>query len=117
MKKVSTKLGVILTTGAVVAAILPATPAFALGNNRTVTRSCGSNYVSSGFNGTQGWAQTAKSSGDCTGLLGVTMIRSDGYRLGRVNGSTTYAQIIYSTTNRPRNGVHWGCLNCNETLS
>jgi hypothetical protein len=117
MKKMSTKLGAVLTAGVVVAAILPATPAFALGNNRTVSRSCGSNYVSSGFNGSQGWAQTEKSSGNCTGQLGVTLIRSDGYRLGRVNGTTSSARIVYATSNRPQNGVHWGCLNCNQTLS
>jgi hypothetical protein len=47
-----------MTAMLAIAPLLASTDAQALGNNRTVERSCGKNYVSSGFTGRQSWAQT-----------------------------------------------------------
>jgi len=41
--------------------VVPTSSAMALGNNRTVSRSCGQNYVSSGWTGSYSWAQTQTS--------------------------------------------------------
>lgn len=119
MSKLSARLGAALVAGVVTAAILPSTAAFALGNNRVVNRSCGSNYVSSGWSTStdRAWAQTQKNSGDCSGSLGASIVLSNGVRVARVNGDRNAVYMKYDTPNRPQNGVHWGCLDCNSTLS
>ncbi|MEV6331595.1 hypothetical protein [Streptomyces sp. NPDC051909] len=106
-----------LTALVAVAPLLVATDAHALGNNRVVSRSCGTNYVGSGFNGSQNWAQTKKVSGDCAGRLSAALIRSDGYWTTRVYGSSTSAYASYNSSYKARNGLHWGCDNCNVTYS
>ncbi|OKK06153.1 hypothetical protein AMK26_08780 [Streptomyces sp. CB03234] len=106
-----------LTALVAVAPVLVATDAQALGNNRTVNRSCGSNYVSSGFTGSYSWAQTTKSSGDCAGRLSAALIRSDGYQTTRKYGSSSSAYTSYTSSSQARNGLHWGCDSCNVTYS
>ncbi|MFD5328389.1 hypothetical protein [Streptomyces sp. NPDC127092] len=106
-----------LTAMVAVAPLLAATDAQALGNNRTVERSCGKNYVSSGFTGSKSWAQTAKSSGTCAGRLSAALVRSDGYWTTRVYGTSSSAYASYSSTVSARNGLHWGCDGCNVTYS
>ena len=77
----------IMTTMMVVAPMVVATEAQALGNDRNVSRSCGTNYVASGFSGSQSWAQTTKASGTCAGRLSAALVRSDGYQTTRVYGT------------------------------
>ena len=87
MRKLTAKLGAVVMVGVLAAAILPASPASALGNNRTVNRGCGSNYVASGFwdyedtlNDTT-WAQTTKAGGDCGDRLSLDPpMNVDGWR-------------------------------------
>jgi len=95
-------------------AVVPASSAMALGNNRTVSRSCGTNYVSSGWTGSYSWAQTKKVSGDCAGRLSAGLEFYNGYRT-RVPGSNTSAYT--SNPAYARYGLHWGCDNCNVTFS
>jgi hypothetical protein len=106
-----------MTALVAVTPLLAATDAQALGNNRTVSRGCGSNYVGSGFNGSQNWAQTKKVSGSCAGRLSAALIRSDGYWTTRVYGTSTSAYASYNSAYKGRNGLHWGCDNCNVTYS
>lgn len=96
--------------------IAMAMPAQAVGDNRTVSRGCGQNYVSSGYyaDGST-WAQTKKQSGDCKGRLSVAFELSDGYWTNRVYGDNL---TVYSTwSGRARHGLHWGCDACNVTRS
>lgn len=106
-----------LTALVAIAPVLTATDAQALGNNRVVSRGCGSNYVGSGFNGSQNWAQTKKVSGTCAGRLSAALVRSDGYWTTRVYGNNTSAYASYNSRYKGRNGLHWGCDNCNVTYS
>ncbi|WP_329117819.1 hypothetical protein [Streptomyces sp. NBC_01353] len=106
-----------MTALVAVAPLLAATDAQALGNNRNVSRSCGTNHVGSGFNGSQNWAQTKKVSGDCAGRLSAALVRSDGYWTTRVYGSKTNAYASYNSRYKAKNGLHWGCDNCNVTYS
>ncbi|MDG5802511.1 hypothetical protein P9869_07535 [Streptomyces ossamyceticus] len=106
-----------MTAMLAIAPLLVATDAQALGNNRTVERSCGKNYVSSGFTGRQSWAQTSKSSGDCAGRLSAALVRSDGAWTTRVYGTSSSAYATHSSTSSARNGLHWGCDACNVTYS
>ena len=95
-------------------AMLPAT-AFGLGNNGPVYRSCGVNYVSSGYvSSGYSWAQTQKQNGSCAGRLSVGLSFSNGYRT-RVYGSSQNAYT--SNWGYARNGLHWGCDSCNITYS
>jgi len=108
-RKIATTAGVLL---ALSVAMLPAT-AFGLGNNRTVYRSCGANYVSSGYSGGYSWAQTRKVSGSCAGRLSAGL-QYNGYYT-RVYGSSQTAYTSrwgYATY-----GLHWGCDYCSRTYS
>jgi len=99
-------------------ALAPAVPAQALGNNRTVTRSCGTNYVASGrYSNTNAWAQTTKASGDCAGRLSAGLRASDGYTWPRVYGSNTSAYTSRTDSAGFGTGLHWGCDACNVTTS
>lgn len=106
-----------MTAMLVAAPLIAATDAQALGNNRTVSRSCGTNYVSSGFTGSYSWAQTRKSSGDCAGRLSAALVRSDGYWTTRKYGSSSEAYTTLTSSSSARNGLHWGCDSCNVTYS
>ncbi|MFJ8647797.1 hypothetical protein ACIRNI_16950 [Streptomyces sp. NPDC093546] len=106
-----------MTAMVAIAPVLAATDAQALGNNRSVSRSCGTNYVSSGFTGSYSWAQTTKSSGDCAGRLSAALVRSDGYWTTRKYGSSSSAYATNTSTSSARNGLHWGCDSCNVTYS
>jgi len=107
-----------LTTGA---AVFTASPASALGNNRTVERSCGKNYVSSGQNGsaTEGhsWAQTKRQEGTCAGRLSAALERNDGYWSQRVYGDRNSAYATARFGSVASYGLHWGCDDCNVTRS
>jgi hypothetical protein len=93
-----------------------AAPAHAIGNNRTVNRSCGSNYISSGGGNGHYWAQTEKVSGNCAGTLSVAMIGLDGYVSPRVYGTTQSAYTELWNFNAS-NGLHWGCNSCSASWS
>ncbi|BEL06201.1 hypothetical protein Q0Z83_043920 [Actinoplanes sichuanensis] len=97
--------------GAVLAA--PA-PALAVGGNRTVQRSCGSNYISSGGGNGHFWAQTEKVSGNCDGTLSVAMQASDNYRSPRVYGTRQSAYTELWNFNA-HYGIHWGCNSCDSS--
>ncbi|MET8216971.1 hypothetical protein [Streptomyces hirsutus] len=103
------------------APLLIATDADALGNNRAVGRSCGTNYVSSGHNGTategHSWAQTTKQSGTCAGRLSAALERNDGYWSTRVYGTNQSAYATARFNSRAASGLHWGCDDCNVTRS
>lgn len=88
----------------------------ALGNNRTVSRGCGKNYVASGRSDEGGWAQTTKVSGDCKGRLSAALQMSTGYRTPRVYGDN---QSAFTSTDVGTAvlGLHWGCDNCGLTTS
>ncbi|MFE0254794.1 hypothetical protein [Streptomyces sp. NPDC059010] len=106
-----------LTAFAVLGALLLATPAEALGDNRTVERSCGKNYVASGYwsSSDTSWAQTKRQSGTCQGTLSVAFERYDGYWTTRKYGDRNEA---YTTIGlKARYGLHWGCNDCNVTRS
>jgi hypothetical protein len=105
--------------GAAAVALMPVSPALALGNNRDVNRSCGVNNVASGYGGgtNSAWAQTTKISGDCSGTLGVSLKTLSGYVYPRVNGSRQSATISKSNSAGFGQGLHWGCTECNVTYS
>ena len=104
----------IVSLTALSVAMLPAT-AFGLGNNRTVYRSCGANYVSSGYvSSGYSWAQTRKVSGSCAGRLSAGLQASNGYWT-RVYGSTLSAYT--SRYGYWTYGLHWGCDGCSQTYS
>jgi hypothetical protein len=107
-----------IVAAGLIAALLPASPAMALGNNRTVTRSCGKNYVASGFNGTNYWAQTQRVSGTCEGRFSLNFEMTDGRRMTRTyyNRYSAYREISPSF-GRVRYGLHWGCDACGVTLT
>ncbi|MFE3716375.1 hypothetical protein [Streptomyces cyaneofuscatus] len=107
----------IMTTMMVVAPMVVASEAQALGNNRNVSRSCGTNYVSSGFSGSQSWAQTSKASGTCAGRLSAALEKSNGAWTTRVYGTNSSAYATSSGSSPARNGLHWGCDACNVTKS
>ncbi|MET7455197.1 hypothetical protein ABZT03_25530 [Streptomyces sp. NPDC005574] len=89
----------------------------ALGNNRTVSRGCGKNYVASNrWSDEGGWAQTTKVSGHCKGRLSAALQWSTGYRTPRVYGDN---QSAYTSTDLGTVvlGLHWGCDNCDLTTS
>jgi hypothetical protein len=113
------RFGAVVAAAALAVAVSPASPAQAFGNNRTVHRSCGDNWVSSGYAGTfRVFAQTQKAGGDCTGRLAVAIEYTDGYRTNRVYGTSSDAYVAVEPGSRsPRWGVHWGCDNCNQTLT
>ena len=120
MRKLTAKLGAVVTVGVLAAAILPASPASALGNNRTVNRGCGSNYVASGFSAAKNnttWSQTSKAGGSCDDTLSTAVERWTGQRTLRVYGSKTNAYIEDAGWAPANHGIHWGCNSCNETLS
>ncbi|MBO7938187.1 MULTISPECIES: hypothetical protein [Streptomyces] len=107
-----------VTAMMVVAPVIAATDAHALGNNREVSRSCGTNRVSSGWTGSYNWALTVKASGDCAGRLSSALERNNGYWTPRVYGTSSRAYAT-DTTNpvADRYGLHWGCDSCNVTRS
>ena len=108
-----TLTSIVSLTALSVAMMLPAT-AFGLGNNGPVYRSCGVNYVSSGYvSSGYSWAQTRKISGSCAGRLSAGL-QYNGYRT-RVYGSSQNAYT--SNWGYARNGLHWGCDSCNITYS
>ena len=110
-RKIATTAGVLL---ALSVAMLPAT-AFGLGNNGPVYRSCGVNYVSSGYvSSGYSWAQTRKVSGSCAGRLSAGLQASNGYWT-RVYGSTLSAYT--SRYGYWTYGLHWGCDGCSQTYS
>jgi len=109
------RAGVILATTGFMIALLPS-QASALGDNRIVYRSCGSNYVASGFNGTNSWAQTDRVSGTCAGRFSLNFEMSDGRWMARTyyNRYSAY-RTISPTFGNVAYGLHWGCDNCNVT--
>jgi hypothetical protein len=119
-KRLTVAAGMLLTTGMMGATVLyAASPAMALGNNRTVSRSCGTTYVASGYSSSQrlNWAQTEKRSGDCTGRLSAALIKNNGYQTARHYGTSSRAYTSYTEGVRAINGLHWGCDSCNVTYS
>jgi len=111
----------VATVFSVFAVLLLATPAQALGDNRTVERGCGKNYVASGHNGSaaegHSWAQTTRQSGDCRGRLSAALERRDGYWSNRVYGTRQEAYATARFQDIAKHGLHWGCDNCNVTRS
>lgn len=106
-----------MTAMLVIAPVIAATDAQALGNNREVSRSCGTNRVSSGFTGSYNWAQTTKSSGSCAGRLSAALERYNGYWTTRVYGSSSSAYATDVVSSADHYGLHWGCDACNVTRS
>jgi hypothetical protein len=107
-------------TASLAVVMLQAAPAHALGNNRVVSRSCGTNWIASGFNGSYFWAETSRNSGTCQGRLSVAIQRSDGFRTVRHYGTSSGA--FMTTTpgqlgGSARYGVHWGCNACRASLT
>jgi hypothetical protein len=122
MRRSSLRVGIACAAASLglVAPFMAVGGADALGNNRVVNRSCGSNYVSSGSWGSNGaWAQTERNSGTCAGRLSVAFQAGDGYRTARVYGSSQSAYDTVPATARGgwRYGLHWGCDSCNVTTS
>src|SRR5687768_1599316 len=117
-KSLKARLGVVLVAGAIAATVLPSAPAQAFGNNRTVSRGCGDNWIASGSTDYIVFAQTQKSSGSCEGRLSVTIELDDGYRYPRLYGSNTnaYMSIPWPAV-QPAHGVHWGCDSCGQSLT
>ena len=103
----------------VAAAVLPASPAQAFGNNRDVSRGCGTNYVASGYVGDfRVYAQTYKVSGSCAGRLSAALQFNSGERTTRKYGTNQEAyQEIGTPPSGIRYGLHWGCDNCGVTYS
>jgi hypothetical protein len=116
-RKAAAVLG--MTTLMAIVPLVAAPGAEALGNNRSVTRSCGKNYVSSGFNSPKSWAQTKKESGTCAGRLSAALELVDGYRTQRVYGSNSSAYASFNTGSgmAAKYGLHWGCDACSVTKS
>jgi hypothetical protein len=99
-------------------AFLPAQSAQALGNNREVSRSCGTNWVASGrYSSTHAWAVTQKLSGDCAGRLSAGLRASDGYTWPRRYGNSGRAEADETDPAGFGTGMHWGCDSCNVTYS
>jgi hypothetical protein len=122
MKRTRARTSLACAAGALglLAPFLAVGGADAIGNNRVVSRSCGTNYVSSGSWGSNGaWAQTLKNSGNCAGRLSVAFQAGDGYRTARVYGTSQSAYDDVPATGRGgwRYGLHWGCDACNVTTS
>ncbi|MBP5940092.1 hypothetical protein [Streptomyces acidiscabies] len=113
-----TAAAAVMTATMAIAPMIAVSEAQALGNNREVSRSCGTNRVSSGFTGSYSWAQTTKASGSCAGRLSAALERNNGVWTTRVYGSSSTA---YATDTNGgiavRYGLHWGCDNCNVTRS
>jgi hypothetical protein len=116
--RILTRTSAIVTMAGFMATSVLGSQALALGNNRIVYRSCGSNYVSSGFNGTYYWAQTERVSGTCEGRFSLNFEMSDGRWMTRTyyNKYSAY-RTISPSFGTVRNGLHWGCDNCNVTKS
>ncbi|PJE95453.1 hypothetical protein CUT44_22840 [Streptomyces carminius] len=116
-RKAAAVLG--MTTLMAIVPLVAAPGAEALGDNRTVTRSCGKNHVSSGLNNGKSWAQTEKESGTCAGRLSAALELVDGYRIQRVYGTKSRAYASFNTGSgmAAKYGLHWGCDNCNVTKS
>lgn len=88
----------------------------ALGNNRTVTRSCGKNYIASGSNSTySAWAVTQKTSGSCQGRLWAGLKGSSFEEI--ISGSTSYVEFNRVTATRAQTGIHKGCDSCSESYT
>ncbi|SES08747.1 hypothetical protein SAMN05216188_121115 [Lentzea xinjiangensis] len=123
MLKTRQRIGSVVAIAAMAAGavLFTATPASALGNNRTVERSCGKNYVSSGHNGStttgHSWAQTKRQSGTCAGRLSAALERNDGYWSQRTYGDRNEAYATARFNSRAMHGLHWGCDDCNVTRS
>ena len=92
----------------------PVGTAQAVGNNRVVDRSCGSNYIASGGSNGHYWAQTEKRSGSCDGTLSVAMMATDSYVSPRVYGTKQSAYTELWNFNA-ENGLHWGCNSCGSS--
>jgi len=96
----------------------------AIGNNRTVTRSCGQNHVASGkiaatsTRSAYTWAQTTRVNGDCGGYLSVALQYTDGRRSSRKTQpdhiTSAYTEVTGTAFSY---GLHWGCDTCNVTYS
>jgi hypothetical protein len=108
-----------MTTMMVVAPVIAASDAQALGNNREVSRSCGTNHVSSAYysGGPYSWAQTTKASGDCAGRLSAALEKTGGFWTTRVYGTSSRAYATLESSVAAQNGLHWGCDSCNVTRS
>lgn len=105
-----------MTAMMVIAPMIAASEAQALGNNREVERHCGTNRVSSGFDADKKfWAQTVKASGTCAGRLSAALELTSGYWTKRVYG--TSKTVYASTKDKAKSGLHWGCDDCNVTRS
>lgn len=117
-RKLSTRMGTVAAVAGLVSVLLPVTSAAALGDNRTVKRGCGSNYVSSGFNGRDYWAQTEHVSGNCKGRFSLNFQMDDGRWMTRTyhTAHSAYREID-PAFGRVSHGLHWGCDNCNVTKS
>lgn len=117
-KRVPVRIAAVMVLAGFATALLPVSPALALGNNRTVERSCGKNYVSSGLhNNEYFWAQTEKRDGNCAGRLSVAFELDSGYQTQRVYGDNRSAYTTIQGNSGVRYGLHWGCDNCNVTKS
>ena len=114
-------LGTVTALSCIGIAFLPASSALAIGDSRTVERSCGKNHVSSGrFSDGTAWAQTVQEGGkngaSCAGRLSVAFELDNGYHTDRVYGDN---KKVYATTNATnvKYALHWGCDNCSVTRS
>ena len=108
----------VVAISAIAMALMPTLPAQAIGNNRSVNRSCGSNFVASGrYSSTTAWAQTTKESGNCSGRLSAGLRASDGFTWPRVYGTNSSAYSQRTDSAGFGTGMHWGCDSCNVTYS
>lgn len=110
------RTGLTVAMAGLIVAVFPASPALALGDNRTVERSCGKNYVASGFDGTNYWAQTQRVSGTCQGRFSLNFEMTDGRRMTRTyyNKYSAY-RTISPSFGKVKYGLHWGCDDCGVT--
>ncbi|MER5227207.1 hypothetical protein [Streptomyces flaveus] len=116
VRKAAAALGVTVLMTAM--PVIAASQAQALGNNREVSRGCGTNYVASGYASPQGrsWAQTTRRSGTCSGRLSAALELQDGYQTKRAYGDRNEAIMGYNSSSA-RYGLHWGCDDCTVTKS
>lgn len=109
-------VSVIVAAAAV--ALIPAQQAQALGNNRDVSRGCGTNHVASGRNSaTSAWAQTTRINGNCSGRLSAALRSNSGFTFPRVYGNQQIATAMNTDSSGFGTGLHWGCDACNVTTS
>lgn len=104
----------VLVSAAVLAGAvtLTATPASAIGDNRVVTRSCGTNWIGSYYlKGGYDKAETIKETGSCQGRLWAGLRGNSEYLS---SGNSLYASYTGLVA---MYGVHKGCDSCGKSLT